>query len=446
MLMQLAKSLLPKAAREYYHRNTGFRKYLDNTLWLLFEKLLRIGVAVLIGAWVARYLGPSQFGLLSFAQSLVALFGSVAALGITNILVKDLVNGDIHKPSLLSTALVLMMAGACISFLALAAYIYFFGYGADSNTIILVIGCGILFQASGIIECYFQSEVKARFIVLSSISSLLISSVVKLALIYLKASLLTFSYAIVFDALTLLMGYVYFFKRDANGQHFKFDFSFTLATNLLRESYPYILSGLLITIYMRIDQVMIKQMMGDYAVGQYSVAVALSGGWYFLPMTIVASLYPAIVNSKKVDNAIYLGRLSRLYSFLIYTSLILSVLIGFCSNWVVALLYGHTYQQAGSVLMVHIWASVFVSIGVASGRWLLTEGLQKYGAINTLIGAVLNVGLNLILIPRFGIIGVAWATLIAQACTAYFCLLLWEKTRPSFFAISRSVLTLPSLR
>ena len=174
---------------------TGFRKYLNNTLWLLFEKLLRIAAALLIGAWVARYLGPSQFGLLSFAQSLAALFASVASLGITNVLVRDLVqsHGPAHRQTLLSTALLLSTLGACLSRLALAVYLYCWGYGATTNTLVLVIGCAVLFQVSAVMECHFQSEVKARLIVRASISSLLLSSAVKLLLIYCQAPLLAFS-------------------------------------------------------------------------------------------------------------------------------------------------------------------------------------------------------------------------------------------------------------
>ena len=163
---------------------------------------------------------------------------------------------------------------------------------------------------------------------------------------------------------------------------------------------------------MRIDQVMLQEMIGSEAVGQYSAAVKISEAWYFIPMVISSSLFPAIVNAKKQSEELYYARLQRLYDLMVWISLAIALPMTFLSDWVVNLLYGSAYSQAGGVLMIHIWAGVFVSLGVASSKWFITENLQSLSFWRTFYGMVINLILNFILIPIFGTIGAAISTLV----------------------------------
>jgi O-antigen/teichoic acid export membrane protein len=196
---------------------------------------------------------------------------------------------------------------------------------------------------------------------------------------------------------------------------------------------------MVIAIYMKIDQVMIKEMMDNEAVGQYAAAVRISEAWYFIPMVISSSLFPAIISAKKQSEELYYKRLQHLYDFMVWTSVAIALPMTFLSNWVVRFLYGSQYDPAGNVLMIHIWAGLFVSLGVASGKWFLTENFQMLAFWRTFYGMIINVVLNFTLIPQYGIQGAAIATLISQAVAAYVSDLFNHKTKSVFFMKTKSL-------
>jgi len=420
----------------------GFRRYFANTAWLIFEKSVRILYYLVIGSWVVRYLGPAQFGTLSFAQSLVGLFAPLSALGLTNVLSLHLVKQPEKIPTYLSTSLGLMLIGCVVSYVGINILLLLHGYGAITNNAVLIIGFCAFFQTSTLFDSYYQSAVRGKMLVYSGLTGMALSSLVKVALILLKASFTSFVISYVFDVAIIFIILLAFFKKDVPRFSLAL-FSRSTAVELLGEAWPYILSGLLVTIYMRIDMIMIKELMTDVSVGQYAAAVRISEAWYFIPVIIVGSLYPAIVNAKQVSEKLYLDRLSSLYFVMFYMAVAVSVVSSLLSGVFVQTLFGAAFSQASGVLMIHIWASIFVFVGVSSDKWLLTEGLQIYSAINGLLGAILNIALNLVLIPRIGIQGAAWATLISYAFSGYICLAIWPKTRRNFKAVTAAVFRLP---
>jgi len=418
----------------------GFMKYFKNTSWLFGEKILRMVVGLFVGIWVARYLGPEQFGLFSYAQAFVGLFTAIAGLGLDGIIVRELVKDPSKQAVLLGTAFYLKLIGALLVLLALAGAVTLSHQDSLTTWLIFIIASATVFQSFNVIDFFFQAKVLSKYVVYVNISSLFISSFVKIGLILTNASLIAFAWVVLFDSVILMLGFIYYFQRHAKLNIKKLNFSKTTAINLLRDSWPLILSGLVIAIYMKIDQVMIKEMLNAEAVGQYAAAVRLSEAWYFIPMVIASSLFPAIINAKKVSEELYYARLQKLYDLMVWMAIAIALPMTFMSDWVVNLLYGEQYNQAGSVLMIHIWAGVFVFLGVASGKWLLTENLQIFSTINTTIGAVVNILLNYILIQKLGVEGAAWATLISYFVAAYLSLLFWSKTRMNFINLSKSIL------
>lgn len=193
------------------------------------------------------------------------------------------------------------------------------------------------------------------------------------------------------------------------------------------------LSGIVVSIYMRIDQVMIKEMMDSEAVGQYAAAVRVSELWYFIPVVISSSLFPAIINAKAQSEELYYARLQKLYDLMVWMALAIAIPMTFLSNWIVNLLYGNIYDQAGNVLMIHIWTGIFVFLGVASGKWFTAENLQMLSFWRTFSGMVINVVLNLVMIPKYGITGAAVATLSANFMAAFFFDFFNKKTKKVFY-------------
>lgn len=418
--------------------NSGFMKYFKNTSWLMSEKVLRIVAALTVGAWVTRYLGPTDFGVLSYAQSFVGLFAAFSTLGLDRLLARELVKSPDEKYVLLGTSFILQTIGSTILVSFLLLSIYLNDNDELTNKVIIIMGLLTFVNSFNIILAYFQSIVKTKQVVIASIIGLVLVALIRVALILNDAPLIYFVYAIAFDTIFLILGaIVVYFKNKQS--IFKWQFSFTMAKSLLNDSWPLILNTIFISVYVRIDQVMIENIMNSSDVGQYAAAVTLSQAWYFIPGIIGSSLFPAIVNAKKVDENLYYDRLQKLYDLMVLLAISIAIPMTFLSDLLVEFMYGDEFYLTGSVLSIHIWAGVFVFLGVSVSKWILTENLQRISSITLFIGMVANIILNIILIPEYGIRGAAFATLISQSISVLFAPLLFKKTRPSFFMMIKAL-------
>ena len=423
----------------------GFMKYFKNTSWLFFEKILRMFVGLFVGIWVARYLGPERFGLFSYAQSFVGLFTAIATLGLDSIVVRELVKDESKATELISTAFYLKLMGAILTLLVLAIATYFTSNDRYTNLLVFIIASATIFQSFNVIDMYFQSKVLSKYVVFSNIISLFVSSIVKIILILIDAPLVAFAWAILFDSIVLAMGLIYFFIKHSTYEIKKIKFNKTIATSLLKDSWPLILSGVVISIYMKIDQVMIQEMLGNEAVGQYAAATRLSEIWYFIPTVVASSLFPAIVNAKRQSEELYYDRLQKLFDLVVWMAIAIALPMTFLSDMIVDILYGEQYSQAASVLMIHIWASIFVFLGVVSGNWFINENLQLLAFWRAFYGMIANIFLNLLFIKKYGIQGVAVATLISQIIAAYMFDLFNKNTRNLFLLKIKSLFMINTL-
>lgn len=424
-----------KLLRAHY----GFMRYFKNTTWLFGEKILRLLVALFVGVWVARYLGPEKFGILSYAQSFVAIFAVLATLGLDNLVVRELVKDESRTETLLGTSFFLKIFGAFSMLIFLAIALWLTSNDFYTKTLIFIIASASIFQSFNVVDFYYQSKVMGKYNVYANGISLLFSSVVKIILIISNAGLEAFVWVVLFDSLVLAIGYLYYFFKHSDFKIQKLIFKKSTAILLLKDSWPLLLSGFVIMIYMKIDQLMIKELIGDESVGQYSAAARLSEAWYFIPGVISSSLFPAILNAKKHSDELYYKRIQRLYDLMVCLAIGIALPVSLLSDSVINLLYGGQYDQAGGVLLIHIWAGVFVFLGVTSGKWYLAENLQKLAFLRNFYGMVINVTLNLILIPRYGIKGAALATLFSQITATYLFDFFNQKTRFMFIMKTRSI-------
>jgi len=410
------KSLRSKIIALKNHQ--GFRRYAVNTTWLMAEQILRIIAGILVGIWVARYLGPEQFGIFSYVLAFTTIFGGIAKLGLDGIFVREL----IHQPKLqntyMGTAFWLKVIGAVMVTVFMACIVPFTSNDATTNLYIFIIAGGLFFQGFEVVEFYFQSQVLAKLISICKVIQLIFSSIIKVYLVLIQADLFWFVCVTSLDMFSLAFSYFIAYRIKGNASFFKC-FDVEIAKKLLKDSWMLVFSSMVVMIYMRIDQIMIKEMLGDYEVGIYSAAVKLSEAFYFIPVLLSASVFPAIINARKESAALYQKRMQRLYTFLIWLAIIVALPITLLSEWLIMLLFGEAYLPAGQVLMIHIWAAVFVFMGVAFSKYLLAENLQKIAFQRTLLGAIANVCLNFILIPKYGLKGAAIATLLAQFMANY---------------------------
>jgi O-antigen/teichoic acid export membrane protein len=430
--------LIPSFVRIRISHRPNLVKIVDNLGWLLFDKVLRMGVGLLLGVWLARYLGPDQFGLFSFASAFVGMFGAVAGLGLQSIVVRDIVRNPSLKEETLGTAATLQFVGGLIAYsCAISTVFWLRPDDTLSKLLVTILSVVILFKFADVALYWFESQVLSKYIVWTQNVCFLIFAVIKIGLIVSHAPLLAFAWATAAEA--LLVAVLVLFMLGFRGLKLQqLRFSLKRAKTLLSDSWPLLLSGMAIMIYMKIDQIMLGQMLGDDAVGIYSAAVRVSEVWYFIPMMILASVFPSVLEAKKHDQTHYIQRLQLLYNLMVWLSVAIAIPMTFLSTPIIIALFGQAYAQSGQVLAIHIWASVFVFLGVASSQWFIAENRQILSFQRTALGAVINIGLNFVLIPKFGVVGAAYATVFSQA---YVCLLfdLFQKeTRPMFVMKLRS--------
>ncbi|MHC4728644.1 MAG: flippase, partial [Planctomycetota bacterium] len=272
------------------------------------ERIFRSVLLLVVGVYVARYLGPEQFGLLSYAMSFVALFSAIGMLGLDGIVVRELVKDGTKRDELLGTAYFLKLMGAILVLAVLYVAAFFTSNDRFTNLLIFIIASSAVFQSFSVIDFYFQSKVLSKYVVYAQFISLIASSLIKLFLIWARAPLLYFAIVFLLDGMILATGLVIAYIRQKLNV-FDWKFSPELALRLLKCSWPLVLSGVCVSIYMKIDQVMIKEILDTKAVGNYAVAVRLSEAWYFVPIAITGSLFPAIIKAKKISTQLYHDRL-----------------------------------------------------------------------------------------------------------------------------------------
>lgn len=416
----------------------GFRKYFVNTSWLFSEQILRIVAGLFVGIYVARYLGPERFGIFSYVLAFVALFTEAARLGLGGILIRNLANYPEKRDDYLGTAFWLQMIGAILALGVVAIAVQFTNNDPKTNFYIFIISSGIIFQSFEVVDSYFQSKVLSKYVSVCKIVQLVFSSILKLYFVFIKADLSWFVILSAIDQIFLAVALVFAYWRQNIGtflSHFKLDF----VKIMLKDSWPLMISGFATILLLRIDQVMIKEMIGAEAVGQYAAAVKLSDAWFFVPMIITGSLFPAIINAKKTSEKLYYSRFIKLYSLMAWISISIALVMTFFSNWLVLKLYGASYSQAGQVLVILLWSGVFVFLGTVNKRWFLVENLQHLLLFRICLGAASNVFLNILMIPAYGIKGAALATLISYALTYYISNLFNKESRALFVLATKGL-------
>lgn len=416
----------------------GFKRYFANTSWLMGHRILSMIVALFVGVYVARYLGPERFGLLSYAGSFTGLFTALATLGLDGIMVRELVKMPERRDELLGTAFWLKAGGAILMWIGIAAAVPFTNNDTQTNILIVIIAFGVIFQAFNVIDFNYQAEVKSKFVVYVHLVQLVVSSIIKLVLIWISAPLVYFACVFLFDAVVHSVGLTAMYLKNT-GKVWHWKWRWETAKELLRDSWPLILSGMVISIYMKIDQIMIKEMLGAEQVGHYAAAVRLSEAWYFIPMAITSSVFPAIINAKKQSEELYYQRLQKLYDLMVWIAVAIALPTTFLAPWVIRVLYGEAFLPAASVLSIHIWAGVFVGLAVTKGKWQVSENLTKYHMYGAVVSSFINVLLNYILIPYMGIKGAAIATLISQFISAYFINLFFSELRNQIYYMHQTL-------
>lgn len=412
----------------------------DNFGWLILDKLLRLGVGLLVSVWLARYLGPEQYGLLSFVTALVAIFAALSALGLQGIVVRDVVRNPSQAGQTLGSAALLQLLGGLIAFLLCLATIYALRPDDSLTKVaVAILGSSILLKASEVAAYWFESQVQSKYTVWAQNSAFLIFALIKIALIVYEATLTSFLWAMLAEAVLsacLLVGLLALKGLSPASM----GASRERAKELIKDSWPLIVSSMSIVLYMKVDQIMLGQMLDDEAVGVYSAAVRISEVWFFMAVAITASLKPLLYRLREQSREAFLQGLQKLFDAMVVLAVLIAVPTQMFAEELVLLLFGSAYGEATLILKIHVWAGVFVFLNNALWIWFIAEERQRIGNLRIVSGLALNIALNLYLIPLYGGAGAAVATLISRAFVGYLGLLLSHETRTIFWMISRSLI------
>lgn len=405
------------------------KKYISNFNWLFLDKIIRIFGGLFIGIWVARYLGPENFGILSYGIAFVAFFSFISSLGLNSIVVREIIKYEEKYEKVLGTTFYLKLYGGIIALLLGSIFILTLKpEDSTIQTIVILLLLGYIFQSMDTVDYFFQAKVLSKYIVMARSAAFILSSILKIYFILFNFGVIYFAFATLIDMIlaSLFMFYVY---KKLNFHLTSWKIDILIAKQLLSDSWPLMLSAFFITIYMKIDQVMIEHYLDMQSVGLYSVAVRLSEAWYFIPTIIVSTIMPYFIKLRDSNHELYIYRLKQINTLMFWMSFLVGIIVMLFGQKIIVLMFGEIYKDAYLVLSLNIWAGIFISIGLASSLWMISENLQIYRLIGTAIGVILNIIGNYILIPMYGISGAAIATLITQGLGIWIIPLLFKPIR-----------------
>lgn len=390
-------------------------KVVKNAGWIIGGKVTNKLLAFVVGIFAARYLGPSNYGLINYAAAYATFFASLCTLGINSVIVKNFVDHPQQEGETIGTTLVLRALSSLLSALTIVGIVSIVDRGERLTVVVVALySVGLVFQVFDTLNYWFQARLQSKYSALAELISYAAMSVYKIVLLIRGKSVEWFAVASALEytvlAVLLLAAY---FKNGGT----KFSCSMAKAKELLKSSGSFIIAGLMISVYACTDKLMLKQMLGPDAVGHYALAVSVSTAWAFVLSAVIDSLYPEIVQSFQTDRLRYERKNRQLYAIVFYVSVLVSALICVIARPFVAIIYGETYLPAVVPLRIVVWYTAFSYLGVARNAWIVCENRQKYLKYLYVSAAVLNVLLNLVLIPRSGASGAAAASLITQIAT-----------------------------
>ena len=387
-----------------------------NALWLIGGKVAQMILSLFVGVLSARYLGPSNYGVINYGSALTSFFMSFCTLGINSIIVKDFFDHPEEQGKAIGSAILMRALSSFCSCIMIICISFFIDYG-NTETIIVVALCSVslLFHVFDTINYWFQSQYKSRITAIAIFIAYVATSIYKIILLILNKSVLWFAFATSVDYIVLAILLLFFYKKHKGP---KLSFSWKKGKSLLSKSYHYILSGMLVSIYAQTDKLMLKQMLDESAVGYYSTAVTICGMWTFVLSAIIDAMYPTIIQSFKEDKKVFERKNRQLYAIVFYLSVAVSLAFVIFGDIAINILYGKAYSPAALPLKIITWYTAFSYFGVARSAWMVCNEKQKYLKYMYIFAAILNVVINAVMIPVWGPSGAALASLITQIFTS----------------------------
>lgn len=391
-------------------------KIVKNAGWLIFGKVAQMLLSLVVGVLSARYLGPGNYGLIHYATAYTVFFTSLCNLGINSVIVKELLDFPEDNGTIVGTAIGLRTLSSILSALTICLLSLIVDRGEPITVAVVALSSiGLIFNVFETFNYWYHSRLQSKRIVIGSLIAYIVTSAYKIILLITGRSVLWFALA---TAVDYVVGAIVMYTcyRYDGGQ--KLRFSRERGKRLLAKSHHYILPGLMTAIYAQTDKIMLKHMIDEAALGYYATAVTLCGMWTFVLTAVVDSLNPYIMEAHKADANRFRKLNKILYAITFWISMLVSLALVLLGDFVIEILYGADYLPAAVPLKVITWYTAFSYLGVARNAWIVCENKQKYLKYIYLFGAASNLILNLIMIPIWGSVGAAVASLVAQIVTS----------------------------
>lgn len=405
-----------------------FNKNVKNASWIIGEQIFQMVLSLVVGILSARYLGPSNYGSLNYTASFVSFFSAIATLGMEGVVIKKMIANPDKEGEYLGSCILYRFISSFLSSIAILIIIAILNPGDTTKLVLAALQTiQLIFQAFYILNAWFQRYLNSKYISMAKMVACVIVYSYKVYLLVTAKSIEWFAFS---NSLSyIIIGIVlYLFYKKEKGQILKINFK--AGNDVLKDSYHFIISGLMVAIYGQIDKIMIGKMMTDADVGYYTTAAALCAMWIFVPNAIINSFRPTIMEYKEKNmEKEYLKKLKQLYSFLIWLCIFVSVCVFALGGIAIKILYGSPYLPASAPLKILIWSELFSVMGTARGIWILCENKNRYVKYYLCIGAVVNIVLNAVMIPLCGVEGAAFATLITQIVTCVIAPMFYKETR-----------------
>lgn len=405
------------------------QKVFKNAAWIVACKIAQSLISLVIGTISARYLGPSNYGLISYASSLIAFVTPLAQLGLRNIFVEQIMSHPEREGKTVGTTLVMSMMSSLFCIAGCVTFVSLVNAGERDTLIVCALySITLLFQMSEMIEYWYQAKLLSKYTSLVALASYTAAAMYRVFLLITQKSIYWFALTNALDYLLITIALIILYRK-LGGQ--RLSFSFDLAKELFSVSKYYIVSSMMITIFSQTDKIMIKMMVGNTENGYYSTAATCAALSSFVFTAIIDSMRPLILESKKRSEELFNRNMSRLYSVIIYMGLGQSLVLTLLAKPIVLILYGKAYSPSIGILQIITWYSAFSYMGTVRNIWILAEEKQKHLWKINLSGAALNVVGNFILIPILGASGAAVASVATQFFTNFVLCLIMRPIRPT---------------
>lgn len=386
-------------------------KVVRNVVWAVTGKVVTLLGGLLVGIFVARYLGPEQYGLMSYVMSYVALFQVLASFGMDNIEIREESKTPEEKDKIIGTAFALKIGFAAITIGLVCLTAWLFEADSFTKWMIMLYSLSMVMNSFCVIRNYFTSLVWNEYIVKTEITRTLIGAGIKVVLLLLHAPLVWFIAATLFDTVLIAGGYLVSYRSKIDSVR-KWRFDKDTAKYLIKQSFPLAVSLSAVLIYHRIDQVMVGKMLTNTELGYYSVACKFVEIIMFIPTILAQTVVPVLVRMHKQNFSAYRSKTQQFVNITVWICIIISIMVALSSHWIILFTFGEQYLPATIALQVLVFKSVGDALSATAGNMIIIENKQKYAWIRSVTACFVCVGLNLLFIPRWGLIGTAVASIL----------------------------------